>query len=162
MLLKWYASFETNFKQYEVQRSNDGIIFTTVGQIAGRNLANYSFIDNNLPDGSRAYYRIRMIDADGKSSYSKTISIQLTGNNSEVLVYPNPSSQKLTIRLQNALSAEDGLMVTDVTGRTVLRQLLTRGQKTIDLNITGLAPGRYFIRIANGSEMINRSFVVIK
>ena len=162
VLLKWYATFETNFKQYEVQRSNDGIIFTTVGQIPGRNLANYSFIDNNLPDGNRAYYRIRMIDADGKSSYSKTISIQLTGNNSDVLVYPNPSSQKLTIRLQNALTAGDGLMVTDVAGRAVLRQKLARGQKTIDLNITGLAPGRYFIRIANGSEMINRGFVVIK
>ena len=162
VLLKWYATFETNFKLYEVQRSNDGIVFATIGQVAGRNLANYSFTDNNLPAASRVYYRIKMVDVDGKSSFSNTISIQLNANNTDMLLYPNPTSQKLTIQFQQALTTTDALQVTDVAGRVVIRQQLTRAQKTIELNVTGLAPGRYFIRIPFGNKIINQSFVVIK
>ena len=162
VLLKWYATYETNFKLYEVQRSNDGIAFTTIGQIAGRNLANYSFTDNNLPGGNRVYYRIKMIDIDGKSSDSKTISIQLNAHNTDMLVYPNPTSQKLTIQLQQAFTAAYELQVSDVAGRILMRQQITRGQKTVELNVSNLSPGRYFIRIPEGNQVINRSFVVIK
>jgi len=162
VLLKWYATYETNFKLYEVQRSNDGIVFTTIGQVNGRNLANYSFTDNNLPLRGSVYYRIKMVNVDGKSDYSKTISIQLNAVNSDVLVYPNPTSQKLTIQLQQPLTATDALQVTDLAGRVVMRQQITRGQKAFELNVTGLAPGRYFIRLADGNQVINKSFVVIR
>ena len=162
VLLKWYATYETNFKSYEVQRSNDGILFTTIGQVAGRNLANYSFTDNNLPGGDRFYYRIKMIDIDGKSTYCKTISILMNAQITDMLVYPNPTSQKLTIQLQQALTTADELQVSDVAGRILMRQQLARGQKTVELNVTNLAPGRYFIRIPEGNQVINKSFVVIK
>jgi len=161
VLLKWYATFETNFKLYEVQRSNDGVSFTTVGQVTGRNLANYSFIDDRLPNGNRVYYRLKMVDIDGKSNYSKTISLQLNSN-AGLLLYPNPTSQKLTIQLQHSLTVADELQVTDIAGRIVIRQQLTRGQRTIEVNVTSLAPGQYFIRVPDGNEVINKGFVVIK
>jgi hypothetical protein len=43
-----------------------------------------------------------------------------------------------------------------------MRQQLKRGQQSFDLNVDGLLPGQYFVKILNGSEVINRSFSVIK
>lgn len=162
VLLKWYATYETNFKSYEIQRSMDGNAFTTIGEITGRNLANYSFTDNKLLNTTIIYYRVKMIDIDGRSSYSKTIAIHINENVSDVLVYPNPASQKLTIKLQQGLTQNSELHATDLAGRIVLQQAVTTGQKIIELNIAALAPGRYFLKIINGNEMINRSFVVIR
>ncbi len=162
VLLKWYATYETNFKLYEVQRSNDGLLFSTIGQVTGRNLANYSFTDSKLPAGDRVYYRLNMIDIDGKSAYSKTVSVPLDHKISNVLIYPNPASQKLNIQLQQAITSANALQISDMAGRIMTRQQLTRGQKTIEINVSALAPGRYFLKIADGTDMINRSFVVVK
>ncbi len=161
VLLKWYATYETNFKSYEIESSTDGIHFEKIGAVAGRNLANYSFTDDVLPPANRVYYRIKMVDIDGKSSYSKTISLVLN-HSSDVFVYPNPASQQLTIQLDQAIVLADEMQVSDITGRIVTRQHIKRGQRSFQLDVTGMAPGRYFVRIVNGSEIINKSFVVAK
>jgi hypothetical protein len=162
VLLKWYATYETNFRSFEIQRSTDGIVFTTIGEVAGRNLANYSFTDNKLPLAKTIYYRLKMTDIDGKSDYSKTVAIHLDENISDVLVYPNPASGKLTLKLQQGLTQNSSLQTTDLTGRIILQQPVTTGQKIIELNIAPLSPGRYFLKIVNGNEIINQSFVVIR
>ncbi len=162
LLLKWYATYETNFKLYEIQRSTDGIVFTSIGEVPGKNLANYSFTDHALPFAGTVYYRLKMINIDGKSDYSKTTAVRLNENTADIRVYPNPVSQKLNIQLQQGLTQNSQLLTSDITGRIVMQQQIFTGQRIIELNVAGLSPGRYFIKIANGNEMINQSFVVIK
>ncbi len=162
VLLRWYATYETNFKSYEVQRSIDGNTFATIGELSGRNLANYSFTDNKLPHSTIVYYRIRMIDIDGKSSYSKTIAVHINENASDVLVYPNPGSGKFLVKLQQGLAQNSLLKIADITGRIVWQQQLITGQKNIDLDISKLSTGRYFISIINSSELIKQSLVLIR
>lgn len=161
VLLRWYATYETNFRSYEIESSTDGISFSKIGSIAGQNLANYSFTDDQLPESQKVFYRLRMLDIDGRSSYSKTIVVQLD-RSPQVLLYPNPSNRKITIQLQQPITISNGLQVSDVTGRIVIRQQLKRGQRSFDLDVTGLMPGQYFVKIINGSDIINRSFTVVK
>jgi len=161
-LLKWYATYETNFKKYEVERSTDGISFNKIGEVAGQNLANYSFTDNNLPSTVSAYYRLKMIDIDGKFGYSKIAVVKLNNNFSNALVYPNPTVGNLTIKLLQTLSARSTLVVTDISGRVVMQRSVAVGDINIPLDVKGLASGRYFIKISNSSQVINESFVVIK
>jgi endonuclease I len=162
VLLKWYATFETNFKKYEIERSTDGWGFYKIGEVAGRNLANYSFTDNNLPNANTVYYRLKMIDIDGKFSNSKIVSIRIANNFFNALVYPNPTREKLVVKLQQALSEKSQLVIADLSGRIVMQQQVTGGQKNIDLSVSHLPAGRYFIKISNNSELINQSFVIIK
>ena len=77
LLLKWYATFETNFKRYEIERSIDGRTFYKIGEVAGRNLPDYSFTDNDLPDANNVYYRLKMIDIDGHFSTSKIVVVKI-------------------------------------------------------------------------------------
>jgi endonuclease I len=162
VLLKWYATYETNFKWYEIERSIDAVKYNKVGEILGKNLANYSFTDNNLPTGSIAYYRLKMMDIDGTSHYSKTVAVKLNNNFSNALVYPNPTMGLLNIKLTKALATNTSLTITDITGRIVKQQNLIKGQLSIDLNVQSLTTGRYFIKINDRQTVINQSFVKVK
>lgn len=162
VLLKWYATFETNFKKYEIERSTDGIGYYKIGEVAGRNLANYSFTDNNLPNTNTVFYRLKMIDIDGQFSNSKIVSVKIANNFSNALVYPNPTKGKLIVKLQQALTATSQLVIADLSGRIVTLQQISNGQRNIDLSVSNLQPGRYFIKLINNNELINQSFVIIK
>jgi endonuclease I len=162
VLLKWYATFETSFKKYEIERSSDGINYYKIGEVAGRNLANYSFTDNNLPNANTVFYRLKMIDIDGKFSTSKIVPIRIADNFSNALVYPNPTKDKLVVRLQRSLTENSEVLIADLSGRMIMRQQANAGQKNIDLTVSQLPAGRYFIKISNHSEIINQSFVIIK
>jgi endonuclease I len=162
VLLKWYASFETNFRQYEIQRSTDGIVFSKIGEVLGRNLADYSFTDNDLPTANTIYYRLKMIDIDGKFSYSKTIALIITDNFFNAQVYPNPTKGNLVIKLPKVLTENSKIIIADLSGRILFQQLVASGQKNIDLNVSKLPAGRYFVKINNNNELINQSFVIIK
>lgn len=162
VLLKWYATFETSFKQYDVERSTDGLSFSKIGEVAGRNLADYNFTDNNLPKSSVVYYRLKMIDLDGKFEHSKIASVRLNNNFSNAIVYPNPTFGKLNIKLDEALLSAGTLQIVDVAGRKVKQQAVQSGTVNIGLDVNNLTAGRYFIKIITGNEVINQSFVVIK
>jgi endonuclease I len=162
VLLKWYATTETNFKKYEIERSADGTVFYKIGEVAGRNLANYSFTDNNLPNANMVFYRLKMIDIDGQYKNSKIVSVRLANNFSNAVVYPNPTKGLLVVKLQQPLTESAQLKISDIMGRIVMQQQITSGQRNIDLTVSHLQPGRYFIKISNTAELINQSFVIIK
>ncbi len=162
VLLKWYATAETNFKKYEIEGSIDGSGFYKIGEVAGRNLANYSYTDYNLPNANTVFYRLKMIDIDGQFSNSKIVSVRMANNFPYALVYPNPAKGQLVVKLQHALTTTSQLIIADLSGRIVMQQQVTGGQRNIDLTVNDLPAGRYFIKLSNSSELINQSFVIIK
>jgi endonuclease I len=162
VLLLWTVSNETNFEKYEIERSTDGANFSYAGVIKGQNLTNYSFTDKELPSAKTVFYRLKMIDIDGKITYSKIASIRLSKIISGALVYPNPAKNILTVKLQNNLKTAGELKVVDVVGRTVLVQTLSALQNNIQVDVKGLPAGRYFVAIRNKDQVINESFVIAK
>ena len=162
VLLKWYATYETNFKTFEIERSPDASGFYKIGEVAGQNLANYIFNDAALPASSIVYYRLKMIDIDGTYSYSKILPVRLNNNFTNALVYPNPTTGPLNIRLTEAIKTNSSLVVTDVAGRVVKKQLVNKGVFSIDLEVSRLPAGRYFISINDQQNIIRQSFVIIK
>ena len=162
VLLKWNATHETGFSQYEIERSTDGNVFNKIGNVAGRNLADYSFIDDRLPRKQLIYYRLKMLDIDGKFTYSKTIAVKLENYFSQALVYPNPTSGNLNIRLAEQLESNSSIQVTDITGRIVKQETTKGGTVSISLSVGSLPEGRYFIKIFNATQLINESFIIVK
>ena len=137
-------------------------MFSKIGELPGKNLANYSFTDYDLPLANTIFYRLKMIDIDGKFNYSKTIPIRLSDNFSNAQVYPNPTKGNLTIKFQHALTENSKLIIADLSGRILLQQQVAGGQKNIDLNVSKFPAGRYFIKLSNSNELIHQSFVILK
>ncbi len=162
VILKWYATLETGFRRYDIERSTDGVSFNKIGDVPGQNLANYTFTDYNLPMASVVYYRLKMVDVDEQFQYSKVAVIRLNNNFSNAITYPNPTTGDLHVKLLQNLTSKSTLIVTDMSGRKVLQQIVATGQLNIPVDVRNLPAGRYFIRIFNEVQVINQSFVIIR
>jgi len=91
--LNWKTKEETNFSGFEIHKSYDGKSFESIGFVSGTGEGNYVFSDNSPKSGNN-YYRLKMIDKDGSSEFSKIISQFYQSESSDVLVYPNPIENK--------------------------------------------------------------------
>ena len=162
VLLKWQATRETSFKEYEIQRSTDGINFYKTGSVIGRNFANYDYTDNRLPIAKNVFYRLKMIDIDGRFSYSKIVSVKLNDNFYDAAIFPNPAANKITVKMEQLFFAKTMVQVTDMAGRNVLQTSIPPAQNNFEMDVKQLPTGRYLIQISSGNEFINKSFVIIR
>ena len=76
--LEWTTNSEKNADYMEIQQSDDGKYFNTIGisKLAGNSQTAllYEFIDRSVAKQIN-YYRLKQIDFDGKTATSKTISV---------------------------------------------------------------------------------------
>lgn len=110
--LTWTTGTEISNDYMELMRSTDGKNFTSAGKIKGTNDKSgsvYMLTDSNdLADGSRYFYMIVQVDNDGTKHSSQLIEIQhdCIYRDPELIIYPNPASQKISISISN-LKARD-------------------------------------------------------
>ncbi len=117
IVLKWKTAEEVNTSHFIVERSTDGVHFTGIQQVktSGVSAGNYSAIDYQ-PQPGKLYYRLQMVDKDGKFTNSTIIAInsdgdgfavrpQLISNNSEIKVSyvaaDQPASIKYWVSMEN-------------------------------------------------------------
>ena len=162
VLLKWIAENPDRFNRFEIERSTNGIKYEKIGTLPVQINSTYDFSDKNLPNSKVAYYRLKMVDNNGVFSYSTIVTIKLPVRFSNALVYPNPTVGELNIKLYEPLFTNSTLQILDVTGRMVKQHSVSANNVNIQMDVKGLAAGRYFIKIANSQQVINQSFVVIK
>ncbi|HWK06561.1 MAG TPA: T9SS type A sorting domain-containing protein [Puia sp.] len=155
-LLEWNTAQETGSARFEIQRGTDGLQFTTIGTVAakGNSLvpSQYNFTDKN-PVAGINYYRLKMIDLDGNSTYSAIKSIDF-GTNAQVTLtsYPNPVTDGLHITVANA-SGEIGILITNSMGQAV-RTLKAGSGTTLDIPMNDLAKGVYVIVVSTGTTRL--------
>jgi hypothetical protein len=85
--ISWLADNEINIEKYEVQRSTDGVTFTTIASVKSRNSAlssSYNIKDLSAQNGIN-YYRL-IITEIGRSEISKIVSLNLKRNRSNFVV----------------------------------------------------------------------------
>ncbi len=144
--LAWVAFDERNNAQFNIQHASDDLIFKTIGQIKSMATANnyaethYTF-ENNTPSVFRNYYRLEMVDLDGKITYSKTISIQELIKNKPEL-FPNLATDKITV-LTHSDKIED-ILIINLEGQIVVNERILNAK---ELDINGFKNGIYFIKI---------------
>jgi hypothetical protein len=102
--INWLVAEESNIEAYEVQRSANGINFTTIEKVKAKNSSaatSYSVKDLSAKGGIN-YYRLLIVGKD-KSEISKIVSLNINaGKNSFVANYK--SGKILNVRL-NGISA---------------------------------------------------------
>ena len=145
--INWHSSTEQNTSLFIIQHSTDGTSFTDIGTVKaiGSGANGYSFTDNNpttYPLNGVLYYRLKSVDKDGSSSYSKVISVQLTIDNFQLSIYPNPAKDKITLNANNIAS----IQVIDNLGRVVKTQTF-KDATNPTLSLGGLQAGIYHLRV---------------
>ncbi len=90
--LNWLTASEQNSDHFEIQRSADGVQFTAIGNVkaAGNSISSaYTFTDG-LPYAGNNYYRLKMVDIDGRFKYSVVLLVRSDDNKKGIAIYPNP------------------------------------------------------------------------
>jgi surface protein len=79
----------------------------------------------------------------------------------ELLVFPNPAEEMLTISFENAIKSEILVRITDLTGREILRQNTnkTTDKVSLQLNVTNLSQGMYIVEVAGAEYLETKKFV---
>ena len=161
-LLEWKTADETNFSHFEIERSpltpDRGIAiqkFEKIGKKDSNESKNYEFLDANTPSGSGAgFYRLKLIDLDGKYSYSKIISIintdQTPPSGGWGAVFPNPVTNQIKIANQNNASLTINLL--DAFGKQIIKPILSDNREVI-IPVNDLSNGVYFLQIKEAEKI---------
>ena len=159
VLLQWNTSSEQNTSYFEIERSTNASIFSSIGNVkaAGNSFTptNYSFTDKTPVTGTN-YYRLKMVDINGKFSYSKTIPVKM-GNVNSLKLYPNPAKNTLYIHAEMT-NVKALILITDVGGKKVKMQTLVLNKNT-PIDISNLAKGIYQLIIKTATNTLEQKFV---
>jgi hypothetical protein len=161
---RWQMADEINVSHYEVERSFENNDFDKIAAVptlnTSNNIKDYTYIDwASLKNPSAViYYRIKMIDMDGKFTYS---NIQTVKNNSyktfAIDNLANPIGNTISFSLKSKKMAKAEIQLTDANGRIVLakRVQLNTGTNPVSLPETAsLTQGIYFLKIVSADERL--------
>jgi hypothetical protein len=150
-MLSWQTANEQNTKRFELERSANGSSFARIATIAaaGAGSHRYSHTDAATQHGT-VWYRLKMIDADGKFSYSPVVIIQPNANNA-IALFPNPAKNLVNIQVGNRTLLNTTAQVMDAKGALVQAIKLTGYNQ--QFNVAPLAKGMYLLKLADGTVL---------
>jgi hypothetical protein len=151
-LLKWVSLKEYDNAFFEVQRSTDGINFTTIDRIAGQGNSTvektYQYIDASPP--SKSYYRLKMITADGQNSYSNILRVERGSKGNPKITFNNVVTDQLSLQINDLKQEKVSIKIIDQSGREVYRQntQIRSGYNLINLNTAKISSGIYYLIVS--------------
>lgn len=131
--LNWSTASEQGADRFVVQHSTDAVRWNNIGTVAAAGNSNttqqYNHVHGSPVNGVN-YYRILQVDADGRQSYSKVVSVNF-GNVATFRLYPNPVTNG---QLQVQLSEDATIRVYNLLGVMVQQKTLKQGTHVLDLS----------------------------
>lgn len=148
--LDWTTAQESNAKGYQVQRSVDGTDFadlgfvTAVGNSTVKN--NYSYTDYYAGQEATLFYRLRHLDLDGGSTYSKVVRLSRNALSSRFMV--SSKQGEIALRMSPGATAISNYSVALYSAEGNLKaekRVIAQG----GVNFTNLTPGLYYVRVVS-------------
>ena len=146
--LKWQTAEEQNNRGFEIERSPNGMDWTTigfVGSIAHKGssvgLLDYSFSDRT-PLANKNFYRLKQLDNDGNVTYSYVRMVNLSKVYNPQAT-PNPASDVVII---SGINGGERIAIYDITGSLIKEIVHTEGSRQV-VSLTDMNAGVYYIHI---------------
>jgi len=161
VLTQWQTTNEVNVSHMNVQRSVDGINFSSVGRTEATGNGSYNFTDATLPANVKTlYYRLEIVDNTGEKQFSKIVAVQLVKNNMVVNIYPNPVKNQLFASINSIKQELVTIQVTDLQGKVLQNRILklNTGNNNFNITTSALAKGVYLLVIKG--EFLNQKMFV--
>ena len=118
----------------------------------------YTYFDTDVRPGAAYYYRLRQTDFDGQEQYSPIRAVALAGAAGEVSVSPNPANGKIQVKVPVEMPEIAGrVFILNSNGAVLLEGPVT--SENIELDVSGLAAGAYFILINIENRAFRGTFV---
>jgi hypothetical protein len=162
--IKWVTNFEQNCDRFEVERSFDGANWTTAGTLPGQGVSTnkqaYNFVDKvgrNIVHKNDLYYRLKQVNLDKKTSFSKILVVRVFNKKSlrMVSVTPNPVKNDISVNVQLNENSFVVMKIVNTDGNEMMRksQRVEEGQNSFIMDGSNkLTPGMYFLEVTVNSK----------
>ena len=134
--LNWVTAAEKNSSHFEVEKSTDGLSFTTLGKVeaAGNSsVSKYYSLTDFIPANGANYYRLKQVDLDGKTDLSRPVSINFDLNaSSGISIYPNPASSEVHFK---GIKIGSTVVFYDMDGKRILTQKMVNNSLKIPTEV---------------------------
>lgn len=164
--LQWTTADEVAGLQFTVQRSDDGVHFSSIGTLPGMAAqgegATYQFTDPT-PVAARSYYRILMTS----NSFSQYSALVLLGNSAitfTVRSVQNPFIDQINVETTAPSAGMATITLIDLFGRSIRRviQPVSQGLNSIRLDGLGSLPeAAYALQIQYGDHLVSQKVIKV-
>ncbi len=156
-ILYWRTENEENIISYEIESGRNGnsdwqTLEIIPSMAAHANGYSYTFIDHTNKDGDR-YYRLKIIDRDGKYVYSKVLFIT-SGQTGTISVTPTLVYSSMNVNLPASGPAQ--VSIFNTSGLPV--KTLIAGTEVFSIDVSGLNRGEYFLSVSQGKNFQTTKF----
>ena len=153
-ILEWATANEQNSKQFDVERSLNGISFSRIGIVnaAGNSsqTSTYQYKDPSIDrlNSNVMFYRLKQIDINGNFKYSNIVKLSYNAQHTaNSIVYPNPTQGLITILVGDNSLIGTTAIIYDINGRKVETIKITANSQSVSLG--NYVNGTYFIKLSN-------------
>ncbi|HQW45574.1 MAG TPA: S8 family serine peptidase [Chitinophagaceae bacterium] len=154
-LLTWQTANEVNTQLFELEYATDGVNFKKGYTIMANGKGDHSYLqrDNGIWISNNViYYRLKMIDVDGKHKYSNIVSIKNQSVASiKSSLYPNPAKAMVTLSIGDPSLLGSTAQLIDSRG-VVLKSINIK-YNTVNISLENYASGIYLLKLNNGEVL---------
>ncbi|WP_342086608.1 T9SS type A sorting domain-containing protein [Dyadobacter sp. OTU695] len=161
--LSWTTTEEAGSSHFDIERSTDAREFIQLGRVQAKGNSaatqQYLFVDAK-PLAGNNYYRLRMVDLDGKFEYSRTIAVDNGANSVAFELMGNPAStREIKFLLKNENASNVNLY--DLSGRAIRFSLSHTGNEFVLKPKNGISSGLYILSLqrSNASTLTRKVLV---
>ena len=171
----WKTASESNNKFFEIERSLDGTHFVKVGTVNTSALNgnstvgyNYRFQDDLANLRGTIFYRLKQVDIDDKSQYSKIASLNIDKLGAKAItlnMYPNPVTSSSQLIINSLASAKVAIKVVSANGAIVMLAnsiSLQKGANNIPINWGHYPAGTYILQVLDASNQVLQTLKISK
>ncbi|WP_235294500.1 T9SS type A sorting domain-containing protein [Portibacter lacus] len=148
--LTWTTYSERSNEGFNVEKSEDGKNFNSIGWVDGNGTSNrlitYTFLDENY-NQKTSYYRLKQMDHNGDFAYSVIRSLDGSVRSHEYSLFPNPAYTNTL----NVLGTGDEQFTVKIFSTEGKKMLEETGLST-QIDCSNLNSGLYLVHISQGAK----------
>lgn len=164
--LLWNTANEVNVSYFNIQKSENGKDFLQLEKVNAINKSYNTYVlTDNIKRTEKSktwYYRIEAIDKDGGKTYSTIQHITISPQLQNILVYPNPTKDFVTVSSTEKISF---IRIVDLVGKNISinkNNIINSSTNSVTFKLSHLQPGIYVMQIQTINGKISNNKIVVK
>jgi len=159
---QWDMEDSRKYFAVELQRSlNPDNGYEAVGVVPYPEDGNHILLDSPQKDAIY-YYRLKFLHHNKEVSYSNVTSVIVKLLPARLSVFPNPAQELIYVSVSKIVG-DVQITILDKSGKEVYySEKYIYPQKVLDLDLSTLPAGMYFLRLTNSSQVLNSKISLVK
>lgn len=163
--LSWQTASEKNSSYFDVEKSVDGINFTTITKINAKGksstLENYKYDDEAILINLKSYYRLKEVDLNTAYKYSNILFVNTFNTKTVKLNYaPNPTQTNMDVCCFATNEIITNYFLTNTLGQKInIDKLTSENNKHIIFNLSEIIDGYYYLTIVTNQNVYKQLII---